>query len=93
MFATFTTTGALRIAQSLDWSLSDLRYLRKDANDTFNAGITTTWADVVASGAAIRVKSGLLQVKNNVDNLWYTVMNITPDGGVASITLSDTGEA
>lgn len=74
-------------AESMDFTVSDSRYLRKDTSDISVAPLYTF--DI--SGSTFRIKNGKIQVKNDTNGLWYYVGCQTIDN-IPTFYLSDTGE-
>lgn len=59
------------------------------ASPIWPAGLTLYFLD---SSSTIRVKNGILQLKNETDGLWYSLL-IQVDQGIRNLVLSDIGEA
>ena len=73
-----------------DYASGDVRWLRKDANDEFNAGLTTTWADAAGN---FRFRDGKWQVQNDDTGLYHTVRCRNDDDGLPVLFVEDTGVA
>ena len=63
--------GALVIVYTMSFTLTDERYIRRNADDTVEA-VTTGFKD--GTGAVtFRIKNGVPQIKNSDDGLFYPV--------------------
>lgn len=63
------------VAYSLDFSLSDLRYIRKDTSDSFTGDLTCSFVN-----SNIRIKNGKLQIQNEDSLLWHNLRCKNIDG-------------
>lgn len=84
----FDSYGRMVVIMTLDFSLSDTRYVRRDIDDSLTKNYD--WSGV--AGSTFRIKNGKIQIKNDTDGLWYTSGIKTIDG-IPTEYLSDTGEA
>ena len=70
-------------------SILDDRYLRKNANDNFEAGLTTGFLD---GGNTLKFYLGKPYIKNTDDGLYYEITCQTVNG-IVTFSPSDVGVA
>jgi hypothetical protein len=73
-------------AESMDFTVSDTRYIRKDTSDTFTGDLTCIFA-----GSNARIKNGKIQIKDDNDGLWYNLGLQSPEG-IRSFYPANAGE-